>query len=450
MVVRILSNSASFNGINYNTDKVDKGKGELLQVSNFGALQGLSELRPEDYKNYLKLLSAGNKRVAGPQFHAVISAKGKEYSKHDLTGIANQWLEQMGYGKQPFLIVFHKDTANNHVHIVSTRIDRNGKKINSGFENIRAIHTLNKVMGLDEKHSANQHIANAIAYNFSTKAQFMMILETQGYVLREKDGRLELIKFGKKQSEIDLSSIEKAIQGHSAYTARKSQLKALFHKYAAQFDSALVSLTVPLPGNYAQKANGYTSEFAACLKEKFGISILYHASGDKMPYGYSVVDHAGKAVFKGGEIMPLKELLAIPVTERFDFDAQRAAALNENTGEINRETKNYYAAILRAALFNYPDLRQGLHHQELTITRNGETFTLSDPKAQVLFDCADLLVKKDFEYLTRQFDLETGLEEEVYRQYQYIPGINIADDVDDQQIFGPRRRRQKKARTNTR
>jgi len=128
MIVRILSNSATFNGVSYNTDKVDSGKGELMQAANFGALHGLDEWKPEDYKNYFKMISGVNKRVTGPQFHAVISAKGKEYNKQDLTLIAGQWLEQMGYSKQPFLIVSHNDTENNHVHIVSTRIGRDGKK----------------------------------------------------------------------------------------------------------------------------------------------------------------------------------------------------------------------------------------------------------------------------------------------------------------------------------
>jgi hypothetical protein len=450
MIVRILSTSAAFSGVNYNTDKVDSGKGELMQVSNFWALQGLDELRPEDYKNYLKMVSARNARVKGPQFHAAISAKGKEHRKHDLTLIANQWLEHMGYAKQPFLIVFHKDTDNNHVHIVSTRIGRDGKKISSGFENIRAVNSLNKVMGLDERYSAQQDIAKALAYNFSTKAQLMMIVEIQGYVLKENKGHLDVIKFGKKQGEIDLSLAEHQLKNYREDVGRTAQLKAIFRKYAALYDTSLKPLTVPLPGNYKQTAKGFTSDFAACLKEKFGIALLYHASGDKMPYGYSVIDHAGKSVFKGGEIMPLKELLAIPVTERYDFDERRSKEADTRPGELSPETKAYYAAILKAALFNYPDLMQGLYHQGLTITRNGETFKLADPGAGIYMDCAELLNDKQYEYLARQFDLESGLEQEVYRQYHDIPGINIADDMDDQQIHGMRRRRQKKARTNTR
>ncbi|MGB4400556.1 MAG: hypothetical protein WBJ10_14380, partial [Daejeonella sp.] len=45
------------------------------------------------------------------------------------------------------------------------------------------------------------------------------------------------------------------------------------------------------------------------LKAKFGVQILFHAKDDKPPYGYTILDHARKAVFKGGEVMSLKEFI---------------------------------------------------------------------------------------------------------------------------------------------
>ena len=119
-------------------------------------------------------------RVKAPQFHAVISAKGKSYDKSALTKIAEAWLKEMGYGEQPYLVVFHKDTDNNHVHLVSTRIDRNGKKISSAFEHLRAIRSINKILGID----------HALQYQFSTRAQFLMILEKGGYLGRDIDEQL--------------------------------------------------------------------------------------------------------------------------------------------------------------------------------------------------------------------------------------------------------------------
>jgi hypothetical protein len=77
-----------FPAVAYNTGKMDRNKGELMKVANFGPLQGLGILRPQDYKNYLKMVSATNKAVKKPQLHVAISAGGRSYSKQELTEIA--------------------------------------------------------------------------------------------------------------------------------------------------------------------------------------------------------------------------------------------------------------------------------------------------------------------------------------------------------------------------
>ena len=431
MVVKILSSSASFKGVSYNTNKIDKGKGELMKASGFGPLQALENVRPEDYKNYLKMLSATNKAVSKPQLHAVISANGKEYDKAGLTAIAADWLAAMGYGKQPYLIVYHNDTGNNHVHVVSTRIDRNGKKISSGFENIRAIQNLNKILGIDERFSAKQDITAALSYNYSTKAQLMMILESKGYTLNQAGDKLDVIKYGLKQGFIALAEIENGIKNHRDNPRRVNQVKALFNKYAAIYDTGLKAGT-----------NGFSSEFSKYLKDKHGLVLLFHAKDGKPPYGYSIIDHSGKAVFKGSEVMALKDLLTVRSGKKYFVEEEAVLPQQESNAEI----KAYYAAILKAALYNYPDFIQGLQHQGLQIISNGEDFTLVDKGAGIVLPVDELLNDKDYGYLVEQVN-----RHQEYEQFESnISGVNIADDVDDQQIHGMRRRRQQKARTNTR
>jgi hypothetical protein len=440
MIVKFLYTqgpNGHFPAVGYNTGKMDRNKGELMKVVNFGPLQGLGHLRPQDYKNYLKMVSATNKAVKKPQLHVAISAEGRSYNKHELTQIATQWLERMGYGKQPYLLIFHKDTRNNHIHVVSTRVDKQGKKIRDSFEQIRGLEQMNIVMGLNEKHNAKADVAKALAYQFATKAQFMMILESRGYTLKAENSKLVVIKFGKRQDEIGLTAIEEKLAAYAPDTNRKVQLKALFHKYAAAYDTAI------------EKNRGvYTSVFAGYLKEKFGIDLVFHASGDKPPYGYTIIDHAEKQVFKGGEIMALTELLAVeasvePVEEQNVLEEQ---VLTEPGDDFSK----YYAAILKATLYNYPDFSQGLHHQGLTITRRGEEFYLNDAGAGVTMDTADLLDEKDYRFMVEQFSQYAEIEEEVYRQHVYISEPNIAPDIDDEAINGRNRRRKKKARTNTR
>ena len=87
----------------------------------------------EQVRDYLKSTSK-NERVKNPQFHAVISTKFQEHTKEDLTNVADEFMKEMGYGNQPFIVVFHNDTDNNHIHIVSTRIDKqSGKKIKDNY-----------------------------------------------------------------------------------------------------------------------------------------------------------------------------------------------------------------------------------------------------------------------------------------------------------------------------
>ena len=46
--------------------------------------------------------------------------------------------QYLGYGKQPYIVFRHNDIAREHIHIVSLRIDGEGKKINDKFEKRRS------------------------------------------------------------------------------------------------------------------------------------------------------------------------------------------------------------------------------------------------------------------------------------------------------------------------
>lgn len=419
MIVKILSSSASFDGVNYNTDKIDNGKGELMRVKNFRALQGLMNLRPEDYKNYLKMVSATNKALKKPQFHVAISAEGRSHDKHQLTDIATKWLEGMGYGDQPYLIVFHKDTENNHIHIVTTRINKQGKKIDHNFEKKRAVHHLNKILGIDEKHNAQQDVAKALSYNFSTKAQFMMILECHGYKLTERDGTLNVIKFGKVQGEISLAAITEKTQKAAPNENRTKQIAALFFKYAPQYD---------------------TLGLAEYLEEKHGIILLFHSKDGKKPYGYTVIDHAGKGVYKGGEIMPLAKL--------FDLNAGLASNLKKETSPYREPVfepfrRDYYRAMLKAAMENYPDIRQGLQQTGLYIFSRDERYYLVDKADKAFIPLDQLLEPAEYSQVMQAFAASGEVSAEISRQHIYVPAPMIAPSVDDEATHGRKRKRKK-------
>lgn len=393
MIVKILKKSATFKAVRYNTGKVEKDRGELLLAKNFGLLQGLEDLRPQDYINYLEAVSARSSRTKYPQFHVAISTKGRSHSKEELADIAQKWMDGMGYGQQPYLLIYHKDTANNHVHLVSTRVGRNGKKISDRYEKLRAYRVLEQVMGEDEKLAMAAHLKKALGYSFSTRAQFMMLLETQGYALTLKAGTYTISKDGNELGTVPLADVDSRIPQRQKDKGRIAQLRAIIQRYARTCDPVL-------------KVSGtaYRSELADLLSEKLGIQVLFHGSDGRPPHGYTLIDHAGKSVYKGGEIMSLAEFIASKQ------DSERAPTIDKEQREDT-----------------------GTSRQPWKTTAADDTMA-SDAKG------TDGPIRQALQ-LDPDSDLGIALP---------VIDINISDDVDDEAIHGRNRRRKQKARTNTR
>ncbi|MBF1448100.1 MAG: relaxase/mobilization nuclease domain-containing protein, partial [Prevotella nigrescens] len=59
-------------------------------------------------------------------------------SDETLMQIAKEYMEALGYGKQPYIVFKHNDIAREHIHIVSLRVDSRGQKINDKFEKRRS------------------------------------------------------------------------------------------------------------------------------------------------------------------------------------------------------------------------------------------------------------------------------------------------------------------------
>jgi uncharacterized protein YeeX (DUF496 family) len=113
MIVKILgSASSNFHGVQYNDKKVEKGTGELMLMKNFPSFINENSSQ-EEVRNYLKSISK-NEKVKKPQFHAVISTKFQQHSKEELTKVAEDFMQEMGYGNQPlswFFITIPKITT---------------------------------------------------------------------------------------------------------------------------------------------------------------------------------------------------------------------------------------------------------------------------------------------------------------------------------------------------
>ncbi|WP_289011762.1 MULTISPECIES: relaxase/mobilization nuclease domain-containing protein [Bacteroidota] len=312
MVIVILGSTASFNGVGYNERKTADGRSQLLVAKNFGALELKGDnVTKQDYIDYFKDYSASNKRIKNPQFHAVISVEGREYNFEQLSDIAEKYLGHMGYSNNPYLIYAHSDTNNNHIHIVSSRVGQDGKKIDDSYENVRTQNFIAKSLNLDARTEFDLAMDKTKSYRFSTEGQFKFLMESQGYIVTKNDKCIDFYRSGVKQGELDLAAVSALLAKKEDYDAKRiAQVKQLFEKYKSGYDTSLKWVGEKRPGRNASSSQGrYTSIFADHMKKKFGLELVYHAAKNMNVYSYSILDHNKRQVYKGSEILDLKQLL---------------------------------------------------------------------------------------------------------------------------------------------
>lgn len=327
MIVKIMNPAGSdFPGVNYNDKKIDKGKGELMMMKNFPTFINENSNK-QQVRDYLKAISK-NEKVKKPQFHAVISTKFREHSKEELAKIAEDFMDDMGYGKQPFVTVFHNDTENNHIHIVTTRVDKQtGKKINDSYEKLKAQKalavTLEKLYGIKSEEELNK----LLNYKISSLKQLEILLIRNGFKLGKNTNDekfLTILKNGVIQRTL---SRDQLVYDNRKNERRTKQLKAIFSKYKDIYSNKVFKVEdyrkqeAMLPEE-KQKAEWipkieFESELQKKLRDVFGIDLVFHHKDEFQPFGFTVIDHKTGAVFKGSEVMKMNELFEF-TSEKMD------------------------------------------------------------------------------------------------------------------------------------
>lgn len=291
MIVTILPSSSDFHAVEYNEKKVASGSATLLEIKNFGSIDDFGYDDPQELINHLKRYSSENPRVSKPQFHLAFSCKGDEMTHQELLDFAHQYLKEMGYGEegQPLLVYAHSDTDNNHIHVITSRVDPNGNKINDSNERRRSQKVIEKLLGKDEKLQLDKHLKDIKDFNYRSVTQYRSILEALGYECYEKNNQLNIKKGGIVLKSINISDIEKRAKQNEQLFEEPNYKKlfGIFSKY--------------------RDLNSDMDGVKKDLRKNFGLELVFFGRKDS-PYGYAVVDFKNKCVYEGSKIMGIKRL----------------------------------------------------------------------------------------------------------------------------------------------
>ncbi|NDV79427.1 conjugal transfer protein MobB [Dysgonomonas sp. 511] len=139
MLAKISSGKSVYGVLAYNKIKVDDNQADVLYSQKmFDSMDGKFSIRNcmDSFYPYL----VKNNKTENVVFHASLNSDPKDkLSDEQLSTVVQRYMEKLGYGNQPYIVIKHFDINRTHAHIISLRIDETGKKINDSYEVARSM-----------------------------------------------------------------------------------------------------------------------------------------------------------------------------------------------------------------------------------------------------------------------------------------------------------------------
>lgn len=139
MVGRITKGASIRGVLEYNAEKVRQGEASVLygnlvlgdceQSGTFDMRRALLSFQP--------CLDAGS--IKNPVFHVSLNPDPSDkLTDEQLVEIAQEYMERMGFGDQPYYVFKHRDIDREHIHIVSVRLRDDGSIISDSQDRPRS------------------------------------------------------------------------------------------------------------------------------------------------------------------------------------------------------------------------------------------------------------------------------------------------------------------------
>jgi hypothetical protein len=130
MVAKITTPKSIEAALNYNEKKVQKGNAVCLHAANY--LKDAKHMNFYQKLSGFERLNSLNERATTKTLHVSLNFDPSEkLSESKLQQIANDYMQKIGFGEQPYLVYKHEDAGHPHIHIVSTTIKQDGSRINT-------------------------------------------------------------------------------------------------------------------------------------------------------------------------------------------------------------------------------------------------------------------------------------------------------------------------------
>jgi hypothetical protein len=396
MLAKISSGKSVFGVLAYNKIKVDDDHATVLYRNKiFDSPDGKFSMKDcmDSFYPYL----ANNNRTEKVVFHASLNPDPKDkLSDELLSEIAQAYMEKLGYGNQPYIVIKHTDIKREHLHIVSLRIDENGRKINDSYEVARSMKIckeLEQQFNLvplkkgerdfeypeainyrdgDLKHKTS-NIIRAVTANFYFQSfgEYKTMLEHFNLTAEEVRGMHNGIVYSVLDGEgnkVGRTMESTSFGKYAGYDALKKHFED--SKIAVEKKKVRETLR-PVIVEAMRKAKNF-KDFKLLMKKE-NIGVIFRETDQKRIYGVTFIDYQNRTVLNGSRLG--REFSANVFNDLFNNPGNPIAhgILDDSpkqTGQTNQSDNSGYSL---GSVFGILDMPQaGNDYEEENFAREHE------------------------------------------------------------------------------
>ena len=349
MVAKFSHGSSLYGALSYNQEKVNEGFGKVLATNlviepNDGVFNASDCM--QDFERFMP----SHIRTSKPVIHISLNPHPDDkLTDQQFADIGHEYMEQFGYGGQPYMIFKHEDIGREHIHIVSTRVRTDGsiisdsknyersRKITDSLEQKYGLHSKEKNQGeawqltpIDvSQGNLKKQVGNIIKplfemYSFQTLGEYRALLSLYNIGVEEIKGENK----GKAYRGLVYSALDD--DGNRVGTPLKSslfgkehgldRLEKRFEKSKETIKSKGIAKQTRAIVSASFASTRTESEFRAALREK-GIDLVLRRNDEGRIYGATFIDHNQRVVLNGSRLG--KEFSANVLGERFADNSPR-------------------------------------------------------------------------------------------------------------------------------
>lgn len=335
-MVAIIHNSKSLrNALHYNENKVRQGVAKFIHSANYSKDTEL--LCFSDKIKLLEKFTALNQQTKVNSVHVSLNFDTADKLNEELLKeIAGVYMNRIGFGEQPYLVYQHNDAGHPHIHIVTTNIKHDGRRIElhnlARNQSMKASKEIEKEFNLIQatskhrlayelkpvnvqrveygKAETKRAITNVLdhvlsTYKYTSLAELNAVLQQYNVIAdRGTENSRSYQSKGLVYRILDANKQKIGVPIKASLIYSKPTLKNIEARFESnEHERQKYKLRVMNAIDFAvlKKPNQSLAELIKAV-QKENIHVVLRRNDDGIIYGITYVDHHTKCVFNGSHL----------------------------------------------------------------------------------------------------------------------------------------------------